>query len=71
MDMITGGYLALLVAGLVWVLYRVIRYVRIQTERDQLWEERMSREELQAFIETFKKESVQTDKPRDPSTPQP
>jgi hypothetical protein len=56
MSLLTATYLVLMLLGVVWAIYRVRSYVRSQRERESMWDQVMTPEELRAYVENLKRE---------------
>ncbi len=42
--------------GVLWAIYRVRLFLRSQKERESMWDEAMTPEELRAYLENLKRE---------------
>ncbi len=57
MSFLTIIYIVVLLLGVLWVIHRVRIFLRAQKERETMWDQVMSPEELRAYVENVKRES--------------
>lgn len=57
MSFLTIIYIVVLLLGALWVIHRVRIFLRTQKERETMWDQVMSPEELRAYVENVKRES--------------
>jgi hypothetical protein len=77
MDFLALLYIAIMLLGLIWVVYRVLHYVRAQKEREQSLSTVMQSEhEFKAYLENLREDQAvkgeatsrqDTEFPREPS----
>jgi hypothetical protein len=58
MTFVTLIYVLLLLLGTIWAVYRIIYFLRSQREREAMWDQMMSPEEIKAYAENLKRESA-------------
>jgi hypothetical protein len=58
MTFVTLIYVLLLLVGTIWAVYRIIYFLRSQREREAMWDQMMSPEEIKAYVENLKQESA-------------
>lgn len=61
MDFILIGYVGIMTLGTLWVLYKVVMFVRTQRDRDRRWAGEISEAEFAAFIEQFRRSNEAKD----------
>ncbi|MBI4961981.1 MAG: hypothetical protein HY913_01765 [Desulfomonile tiedjei] len=54
MDPVTAVYLAVMAAGVLWIIWRIVIYFRIQSQRDFLWDNLVYDEQFMNFLEGIK-----------------
>lgn len=69
MDVILIGYVGLMAMGLLWVLYRIVVFVRNQRDMDRRWGGEISEAEFAAFIEEFKRNNPKRETGTNPERP--
>lgn len=56
MNYLTTIYVLLLIAGMGWVVYRFMIYMRNERERESLWDDMASDRKFMAYLESLKKD---------------
>jgi hypothetical protein len=72
MNFLTTLYILLLIAGMGWVVYRFMLYMRNERERDSRWDDMASDRQFMAYLESLKKERTggsQATPPSEQKTP--
>lgn len=58
MDPVTGVYVALMAIGVLWIIWRILIYLRVQKQREFLWDNPTYDEHFMNFLEGIKSREI-------------
>jgi hypothetical protein len=63
MDPVTGVYVALMAIGVLWIILRIVIYLRIQRQRGFLWDSLAYDEQFLSYLEGLKSQEKSKSSP--------
>jgi len=69
MDILSITYLVIMALGVIWVIYRIIYYLRAERERDSVTQQMFSEEQFKAYMENAGTQVERSDNPGTPKAP--
>jgi hypothetical protein len=68
MDLITSVYFVFLTLGIVWVIFRIVKYVQTQRVREQGWYQMLPDEKFHECLRELKQTAEKSRSPGSPET---